>query len=679
MPLQTTYGLTALLQCSMELRNMAEGALSLEEAGDRIVSFLRGHFIDKVTGQSALPLVRMYVTQRIGQLEPSLRDYAMAAGVDARSGPDVQCLTLLATAGEEDAWNDRRRSVGHKAIPLPSVEAINRMPMVAQLIEQLGLDPRHVIDPDPSLFHDLDERSYNVFYVADAREHPSIPAQADFVIPYGIRSMVGFGGVLPDGMLLAVVMFSRIPIPPSAVSAFAAAALSVKIAALPLLGAPVFAGHPRATTSPEEARALEIVCIESRANTLDQLLEVRAGTVNAEASRLENLLARAEDRAAELHASRQALALSEARKTAIVEGALDCVIGMDASGSITDFNEAAERTFGWSRAEVLGEQLGEVLVPATMRERHRLGITHLRETGEGPIIGRRIEVHALHADGHEFPVELTVTQLADVDPPQFTGYLRDLTSQRRAAADLAASHERLAHIARTLQTSLLPPSLPEVEGFELAAAFHAMGDGFEVGGDFYDVFELKDGRWAFTLGDVCGKGSEAAAITALARYTTRAAAMRSRNVATVMQTVNEAIHRNDPSRFCTAAYVTIGSGSTELSLALGGHPQPLLLRRDGTVEEVGEHGPLLGPFPEWTGRASSIAFHPGDLLLLFSDGITEARAGDEFFGEDRLIELLRGAQDDDAVDLVRRIESAVLGFAGVLSDDVTMLAIRAVG
>ncbi len=663
----------------MALRTVADGAQSLEEVGRRVVTYLREHFIDKVSGQSALPLVRMYITQPVGQLEPALRDYALAAGVDARSGPDVQCLTLLATAGEEEAWNDRRRSVGHKAIPLPSVEALHRMPMIAQLIEQLGLDPRHVVDPDPELFHDLDERSYNVFYVADAREHPSIPAQADFVIPYGIRSMVGFGGVLPDGMLLAVVLFSRVPIPPSAVGAFAAAALSTKIAALPLMGETVFDGHPPASASPDEARLREAQRIESRATALGQLLDVRYSMVMAEASRLENLLSRAEDRASELAASRQALAVSEARKTAIVEGALDCVIGMDASGRITDFNQAAERTFGYERSAVIGEMLADVLVPTTMRERHRLGIAHLRETGEGPIIGRRIEVNALHADGHEFPVELTVTQLADVDPPQFTGYLRDLSAQRRAAADLAASHERLAHIARTLQTSLLPPSLPEVDGLELAAAFHAMGDGFDVGGDFYDAFELKDGRWAFTLGDVCGKGSEAAAITALARYTIRAAAMRSRNVTTVMQSVNEAIHRNDPSRFCTAAYAAVGADATDLSLVLGGHPQPLLLRADGTVEFVGAHGPLLGTFPTWTGRASVIPFHPGDLLLLYSDGITEARSGDEFYGEDRLVETLRGAHGLDAAEVVRRIESSVLDFAGILSDDVTMLAVRSVG
>lgn len=660
----------------MAMRTLADGSRSLEEASGRIVHYLRDHFVDKVTGQSALPLVRVYVTQRVDQLEPALRDYAVAAGTDSRVSGDVQCLTLLATAGEEDAWNDRRRSVAHKAIPLPSVEAIRRMPMVAQLIEQLGLDPRHVVDPDPALFRDLDERSYNVFYVADAREHPAIPAQADFVIPYGIQSIVGFGGVLPDGMLFSIVMFSRVAIPPSAVDAFAAAALSAKIAALPHMGKTVFHGQQPPPRTPEETAELDALRLESRAAALDQLLDVRASMVKAEASRLEHLLARAEDRADDLEASQAALAFSEARKTAIVEGALDCVIGMDGMGRITDFNQAAERTFGHDRHDVIGEMLADVLVPVSMRERHRLGLAHLRDTGEGPILGRRIEVNALHADGREFPVELTVTQISDTDPPQFTGYLRDMTVQRRAASELAASNERLAHIARTLQSSLLPPELPRIDGLEIAAAFHAMGDGFEVGGDFYDAFELKDGRWGFTLGDVCGKGSEAAAVTALARYTMRAAAMRSRNLTTVLQTVNEAIHRSNPSRFCTAVFAALDPAGGELTLSLGGHPEPLLLRSDGTVERIGHHGALLGTFPEWKGSATKADLAAGDLLLLYSDGVTEARSGDEFYGEERLIDTLRASAGLDADAVVQQIETSVLAFAGALTDDVTMLAVR---
>ena len=671
----TTYGLTALLECSMTLRTMGDGATSLESAAGQAVRFLRSHFVDKRTGESALPLVRCYLTQRADHLEPAIRDFATAAGTDSRIGPDVVCLTLLATAGEEPAWNDRRRSVGHKAIPLPSVESLKRLPMVSQLFDELGVDARRVVDPDHQLPPEVERRPYGVFYVADARDHPSVPAQADFVIPYGIRSALGFGGLLPGGETFAVVAFSRVPIPERAVDGFVAAALATKLSFLPFVHRPAFEdGKP--PTRGEPPADLERLRLESRAETGERLLEVRAGMVHREAARLENELTRAEERSAALAESQRALAVSEARKTAIVEGALDCVIGMDADGRIVDFNHAAERTFGHRREEVLGDLLSEVIVPESMRERHRVGLANFLETGEGPILGRRIEVNALHRDGHEFPVELTVTKIPDTDPALFTGYLRDLSDAKRASAALAASHERLAHIARTLQTSLLPPGLPDVEGYEVAATYHAMGDGFEVGGDFYDVFELREDQWALTLGDVCGKGSEAAAVTALTRYTIRAAAMRAGDPRQVLETVHDAIRRNGSSRFCTAAYAELTTGTGGVRLVLGGHPRPLVLRADGHVERVGVHGHLLGSFPEWTGSTEEFTLDPGDALLLFSDGVTEARRGGELFGDDRLEDVLGRARGSDAVGVVRAVEHEVLDFAGDLDDDVAVLAIR---
>ena len=675
MTADTTYGLAALLECSMELRTVGAGATSMESAANQVVRYLRSHFVDKQTGRSAFPLVRLYLTQRAGQLEPPVRDFATAAGTDSRVGPDVVCLTLLATAGEEDAWNDRHRSVGHKAIPLPSVETLQRLPMVSRLFEQLGVDTRRIVAGDREISPEVERRPYDVFYVADARDHPSVPAQADFVIPYGIRSAVGFGGILPDGEIFAVVGFSSVPIPEQAVDAFVAAALATKLALLPFVGGPVFEGW-RPATQRQPSSQLEHQRLSSRADTVERLLEVRAEMVHREASRLETELERAEERSTALDESRRALALSEARKAAIVEGALDCVIGMDGDGRIVEFNRAAEQTFGHDRADVLGELLGDVLVPASMRERHRLGLTKYLTTGDGPILGRRIEVNALHRDGHEFPVELTVTRIADTEPALFTGYLRDLSEAKRASAALATSHERLAHIARTLQTSLLPPELPEIDGFEIAAAYHAMGDGFEVGGDFYDVFQLSDDQWALTLGDVCGKGSEAAAITALTRYTIRAAAMRQGDPRDVLETVHEAIRREETTRFCTAAYADLVPSSGRVRLVLGGHPNPFVVRADGRVEPMGTHGHLLGSFPTWSGTTEAFDLAPGDLLLLFSDGVTEARRGDELFGDDRLAATLLQSHGHEAADVIRSIEQAVLGFAGALGDDVAMLAVR---
>jgi sigma-B regulation protein RsbU (phosphoserine phosphatase) len=269
-----------------------------------------------------------------------------------------------------------------------------------------------------------------------------------------------------------------------------------------------------------------------------------------------------------------------------------------------------------------------------------------------------------------------VTRVQDTDPPLFNAYLRDITSACQAASELAASRERLSHIAQTLQTSLLPSVLPEIDGIDLAAAFRAFGDGYEVGGDFYDVFELGDGKWALTLGDVCGKGSEAAVVTALARYTLRAAAMRHRNPADVLNTLNEAIRRQHPHKLCTAVYATIDPGTGIMELALGGHPHPLLLTRAGVLSTVGTTSPLLGALATWKGSTDAIILGPGDLLLFYSDGVTEARDGQEFFGDDRLATTLSAAMGLGASAAVELIETTVLNFAGELNDDLAVLAVR---
>ncbi|MEY2463324.1 MAG: phosphoserine phosphatase RsbU/P [Acidimicrobiaceae bacterium] len=672
-----SFSLTDMFECSAALRRVCEAATSMEEAARATVGYLRDNFVEKSTGEPSLSLVRFYKTHPYDRLEPDLQDYASAATPGQTNLSGVRCLTLLATAGEEPAWNNRALSRGHKAIPLLSTEAVDRMPMVSRLIAQLGFDVADLIDHEAQSIHDLEQRAHNVFYVPEARDSEHVPAQNDFVIPYGIRSVLGFGGLLPDRSLFAVVMFSSTPIPPLTADVFAAVALSVKVAMLRFVDDRTFESDPPADVSDPMATAQRELRIKNaEIETFDQLLDARKTAVMEQSERLERALQDAEERATDLERSQAELDSSRARKAAIFDGAIDSVISMDSDGRILEFNPAAEETFGYSRDEAVGELLADLIIPDGMRERHSRGLASYLETGEGPVLNRRIEVNALRRDGTEFPVELSVTPVQDVDPPIFTGYVRDITERRRAETELLDGRERLAHVARTLQASLLPPSLPDVPGIELASAYRAAGEGNDVGGDFYDVFELADGRWALALGDVCGKGPEAAALTALARYTLRAAAMRSASPGAVLHLLNEAIQRQHPESFCTVAYAVLDAERRRLTLASGGHPDVLLVGSTGEVTALEAGGPLLGPLPDWKGVERAVDLATGDVLVLYSDGVTEARRGQDFFGDERLSAVISDAAGLDAASIVARIETAVLDFAGALSDDLAILVAR---
>jgi len=149
------------------------------------------------------------------------------------------CLTLLATAGEEPAWNDRRASVAHRALPLTSAESIARSPMISQLIRQLGVEIGTLLTPSEMIV-DNTQHSFNVFHVPDAVGSPHIPAQQQFVIPYGVQSVLGFGGLLPPGELFATILFTRTRVPREVAERFKTLALNVKVALLPFAGVRTF-------------------------------------------------------------------------------------------------------------------------------------------------------------------------------------------------------------------------------------------------------------------------------------------------------------------------------------------------------------------------------------------------------------------------------------------------------
>ena len=238
-----------------------------------------------------------------------------------------------------------------------------------------------------------------------------------------------------------------------------------------------------------------------------------------------------------------------------------------------------------------------------------------------------------------------------------------------------------AYIARTLQQSLLPVELPDIPGVETAARFRPTGEGKEVGGDFYDVFETGDRGWTVVMGDVCGKGPDAAAVTALARYTLRAAAMRERLPSRSLAVLNEALLRQrDDRRFCTVAYAYIEplDRGARVGISSGGHPLPLLLRADGSVEPVGAPGTLLGIVPDPDLEDRAVTLGPGDTLVFYTDGVIESRANSHgVLDERRLAELIAtcaGRGPDTIAAMVE--DAAVLSQNGRPGDDIAVLVLR---
>ncbi len=563
----------------------------------------------------------------------------------------------------------------------------------------------------------------------------------------------------------------------------------------------------------------------------------------------------------------KALRTSEARKTAILESALDCVVTIDHRGAVVEWNPMAEKTFGYARDDVLGKEMAELIIPVQLRQAHREGLARYLETGKGPVLGKRIEMIAHRADGSEFPVELAITRVEVPGPPLFTGYLRDITDRRhaeeerqrllalekeaRAAAeeaqhrlaflaeasrkfsasldyrqtlqtlvdlvvpyladwsfvdvlhdngalvrvalsfddpakkDLAAElarpvadegsqlgiskvlaeggstlvsevtdeiiqelagapgrlevlrelnprsymivplvgrgriigamglistrasrrysesdlalaedlagraavaidnarlYQEKTYVARTLQKALLPPSLPPIPGIDVAARYEPAGEGIDVGGDFFDVFRWGRRRWAVVIGDVAGKGAEAAAMTGLARHTLRAVAREQRTPSAILRLLNDAVLQSGPKdKFCTAVFATLElepDGTVWLSAASGGHPSPLVLRGDGSMLELTEAGTLIGLLDDVDLTESRMKLLPEDTILFYTDGLTDVRGvepdPESLFREgvarggadpkliadhirDRVVELQDGDPADDIAIVVARV------------------------
>jgi anti-sigma regulatory factor (Ser/Thr protein kinase) len=275
---------------------------------------------------------------------------------------------------------------------------------------------------------------------------------------------------------------------------------------------------------------------------------------------------------------------------------------------------------------------------------------------------------------------LGVLVLGRAQPLDAVGFVHLLELGRRAtlAIDNARMHEEHTETAAALQAALLPPALGQVEWLEFAARYHSASPRLLVGGDFYDAFQLGDGSILCSIGDVCGKGAEAAAVTGMSRDLIRLLLRDGRSLVATLQRLNRAlIEDGGSSRFCTVALARLTHVGRELRVhvCLAGHPKPVVIRADGTTEAIGTHGDLLGVIPgDIHVTEVSTRLEPRDSLVLYTDGIIERRDTTRMFGEDGLRRTLQRLGGASAASVAQEVETAAQSFVDAeLRDDLALL------
>jgi PAS domain S-box-containing protein len=571
--LEDTFRLAA------ELREIGASAANEDEAANRVVSYFFDRLRASTSGAPACPLVRLFRTVPWFSLRDDTRS-AVLPKFGREPEPETRCLALQASRGLVEEWNDPNRSRAHRVLPLGTAD---QSPMLSALLAQLGLSVQA-----PFILRTGDKLC-NVFHVEQAVGSPYVPDQTEFVQRYGIRSVLGFGGLLTDSEMFAVILFCADGVPRETADLFRLIAPSVGLSLVATRRDPA-AVEQRLSTTEELLRHHERIALshrqqqragaeqlakserQERAQTreLHEALKrleahhgvtqalAECGTISDAVPRILGTLAQAlgcslgfawqpdprgqklefvggwpnpvhgrfadfarltratvfgpgvglpgrvwasatpawlsevaDDpnfprmraaRAVGLHTgvafaaclendvacvfelfSREPLArdedilsvlssigkqigqfvartrateaiqLNEIRKGAILEAALDCIVSMNPAGAITEFNPAAERIFGYRRADVLGKDMASLLIPPSFRAAHRAGVARFLGTGTPRILGKRIEISAIRADGTEFPIELTVTRVELPGGPMFTAFIRDTTDRKQAA------------------------------------------------------------------------------------------------------------------------------------------------------------------------------------------------------------------------------------------------------
>ncbi|WP_181764207.1 PP2C family protein-serine/threonine phosphatase [Streptomyces albidus (ex Kaewkla and Franco 2022)] len=363
-------------------------------------------------------------------------------------------------------------------------------------------------------------------------------------------------------------------------------------------------------------------------------------------------------------------------------------------GRIAKVNTTLLDWLGYEPGELVGHKHFSDLLTVGGRLYHETHFAPLLRM-QGEISGIALELKA--ANGARLPVLVTSTvkTSSDGQPLLIRTTVFDARDRRAYETELLRARQqaeeeraRLQRLNTTLQKTLLPPALANVPGLDVSAHYHIASTD-EVGGDFYDLFPLAAGTWGLFLGDVCGKGAMAAAVTSLARYTLRAAAVYDPDPAAVLDNLNTVLNHEyngtDP-RFCTVVFGLLtpdhDEGGFRVTLASGGHPPALLMRADGTADYLTTPGgQLIGVLPDVDIATTTVRLAPGDTLLLHTDGLTEAHINSdaedgERYGDDALLDFADALAPTTASDTISAIRDLLDKLGSGVDDDTAVLAIH---
>ncbi|HUR15611.1 MAG TPA: SpoIIE family protein phosphatase [Mycobacteriales bacterium] len=644
----------AVRACS-ELRTCTRGASSLEAAAQRVVTHLRSAFVDPETGASAFVLARVFKTEELRNLPPALAEVGRAAHA---AGPRDRFLTLLATAGDEPQWCDRRQSLHHQLIPVLSAETVEQAPMVSALVRELGVGIDAVV-------HGASEAEsmrvdFGVFHVERALGSSRVPAQ-DFVREHGVQSVVGFGGLLPSGHTFAVVLFSRVPVSTESARLFQTVALSVKLALLPHVTSPVFDEHPVLP-----ARLAPTDRVQIRA--LEEMLDVHERTALEQASELERRdeqLRREADTIDTLRRVGEALA-------AVLD--VDSVVQLTTSAAV-DVTGAQFGAFFYNTVDDNGESYMLYTLAGMPRDAFA-GFGMPRNTpvfgptfrGDGvvrsadittdPRYGKVAPHHGI-PKGHP-PVRsyLAVPVISptsrevlgglffgheqvDVFDKRAERLALGIAAQTAVALDNATLYRRERQTALQLQQALLPVAPPELPHIKVAHRYQPGTEGLHVGGDWYDVISLGENRLALVIGDVMGRGVRAAATMGQLRTSIRAFAALDLEPSLIADKLNQIVVDLPDEQIATFLYAVYDATAQSLVYTSAGHLPPVLITRDGARALPADQGPPLG-IPHATFSQHVVTISPGDGIVLFTDGLVESRTRPAEDGVGNVEDMLRG-------------------------------------